>query len=121
MLLLFPGTALAEPLAPATIDQIALIAPTSPPRLPDGFVETMERIAYCESRNVATAKNPGSSASGRYQFLKGSWEYYGQKYWGNDFAEKDVFNYDHNTELAYWVAQQNPGFTDWLESAHCWK
>lgn len=65
MLLLFPGTALAEPLQPATIDQMALEAPPRGPELasatsseaisalilqtfPDSPV--MLEVAKCESR-----------------------------------------------------------------------
>ena len=83
----------------------------------------MERIAYCESKNVATAKNPTSSASGRFQFLKSSWEYYGKRLWGSDWVKKDVFNYDDNTELAYYVFSIN-GYKDWEAdpaSVACWK
>lgn len=82
--------------------------------------ETMERIAWCESRNNPLARNPTSSAKGRFQFLDSSWKYYGLKYWGSSFYEKDVFDYSDNTELAYWVASENQGFTDWDESKKCW-
>lgn len=97
----------------------ALRAATGAPeasKLPPNGV--MERIAYCESKNVATAKNSRSTASGRFQFLKGSWEYYGMKKWGT-LEGRDVFNYDDNTELAYWVFDRE-GTTPWLASSHCW-
>lgn len=81
---------------------------------------TLERIAACESNNIATAKNPNSSASGRFQFIRSSWEHYGRAYWGGDFNTKDVFNFDDNTELAYWVMSQN-GYRDWEASAQCWR
>ncbi len=79
----------------------------------------MDRIAECESRNHAHAKNPTSSASGRFQFIKGSWEYYGNQLWGTT-TDKNIFVYRDNTDLAYFVAKKN-GFRDWEASAYCWR
>lgn len=82
----------------------------------------MERIAWCESRNNPLAKNPRSTASGRFQFLKSSWKYYGEKKWGDAWVTKDVFSYVDNTELAYWVYSIN-GTKDWEAdpaSVACW-
>ena len=74
----------------------------------------MEAIAVCESNNVATARNPRSTAKGRFQFLDSSWEYYGKQLWGEDFDTKDVFNYADNTELAYWTKEKY-GYSAWSE------
>lgn len=84
------------------------------------FQAVMDRIAMCESKNHALAKNPNSSASGRFQFIKSSWEYYGNQLWGTTTG-KSVFDWEHNTELAYYVAKKNKGFTDWFPSFDCWK
>lgn len=81
--------------------------------------EIMEYVAYCESRNDPLAKNPNSSASGRFQFLKSSWNYYGTKLWGSELKNKNVFDYKDNTELAMWVYERN-GLSDWQESKPCW-
>jgi len=81
--------------------------------------ELLERIAVCESNNIATAKNPNSSAKGRFQFIKGSWEYYGKQLWGDEWKNKDIFNYDHNTELAVYVFNKNHT-RDWESSRPCW-
>lgn len=78
----------------------------------------MEKIAFCESRNNPSAKNPKSTASGRFQFLRGSWEYYGTKKWGS-LEGRNVFDNDDNTELAYWVASEY-GLSPWYASRHCW-
>lgn len=109
-------------------EHTALFAAVDPFKAPKRRVEAtytpkqdmgvMERIAACESKNVATAKNPRSSASGRFQFLKSSWEYYGKQKWGT-LEGKDVFNYEQNTELAYWVYERE-GVTPWLASKYCW-
>lgn len=77
------------------------------------------RIAQCESGNKANAKNPHSSASGRFQFIRSSWEYYGKQLWGAKWVNKDVFNWDDNTELALYVFKKN-GTSDWLASKGCW-
>lgn len=79
----------------------------------------LARIALCESGNNPKAKNPGSSASGRFQFIRSSWNYYGKQLWGEKLAEKDVFSWDDNTELAIFVFNKN-GTSDWLESKYCW-
>lgn len=79
----------------------------------------LEKIALCESGNIATAKNPGSSAAGRFQFLWSSWNIYGKELWGEKFYEKNIWSYDDNTDLALYVYKKN-GTSDWLASADCW-
>lgn len=77
------------------------------------------RIAMCESGEIVTAKNPNSTAKGRFQFLDSSWKYYGKQLWGDEWINKNVFSYDDNTELAWYVFGKN-GTADWLESKNCW-
>lgn len=98
---------------------VALVAPTDPPeaqKLPPD--STLDRIAQCESGNSATAKNTHSSASGRFQFLSGSWELYGTELWGSTEG-KSVFNYKDNTELAEYVSKKY-GYGSWDSSKLCW-
>ena len=78
------------------------------------------RIARCESNFNPKAKNPNSSASGVYQWIKGSFEYYGKLYWKDDYYQKDRFNPKDNIELAIWVISTK-GTSDWTESRHCWQ
>lgn len=81
-----------------------------------------ERIAECESGFRLNAKNPNSSASGEFQFIKSTWEFYGRKYWGDDWINKDVFSED-NRELA-WYVYTHYGTRDWEadpKSYNCWK
>lgn len=81
-----------------------------------------EKIAECESNHNLLAKNPYSSASGAYQFIKKSWLYYGKKYWGDNLETKDIFSED-NIELAWWI-YTTKGTKDWEsdpKSYNCWK
>lgn len=79
----------------------------------------LERIAQCESHNIANAKNPNSTASGRFQFLKSSWEGYGKELWGS-IEGKDVFSAKDNTELALYVYRRY-GTSPWNASRYCWE
>lgn len=76
-------------------------------------------IAECESQFNPKAENP-SGADGLYQFIPGTWKYYGQKKWGAEWLTKDVFDYGDNAELALWVLA-NYGTGDWNASAWCWE
>lgn len=80
----------------------------------------LENIALCESNNVANAKNPNSSASGRFQFLDSSWKYYGKKLWGENFEKKNKLNFEDSTDLAVYVYGID-GVKPWLSSQECWK
>lgn len=80
--------------------------------------DLMWRIGDCESDNIPTARNPLSSAKGRFQFLDGTWRYYGDMLWGTT-TSKSVFSYTDNTELARFVLT-NYGTGDWNASIHCW-
>ncbi len=90
------------------------IASTTP------VVESLPPImAWCESHNNPRAKNAYSTASGRFQFLSGSWYYYGKQLWGDEFYDKSVWDYDDSTELALYVYKKN-GVKDWSASSSCW-
>lgn len=114
-----PMTALEAPFIPfvpietTKIDDTAILKATT---TEDSLISA---IATCESNNDPKAKNKHSTASGRFQFLKGTWEYYGKKLWGDDWIKKDVFSYEDNTELATWVINTY-GTHDWDESKFCW-
>lgn len=93
-------------------------APVAPAFPEVGARALMERIALCESQNDPTAKNSRSSASGRFQFLKSSWEAYGRELWGSTEG-KDIFSEKDNTELAYFVYEKY-GTSPWESSRYCW-
>ena len=77
-----------------------------------------EKIGECESNHVLTAKNKYSSASGEYQFIWGSWNYYGKKLWGKEFYKKNIWTTD-NRELARYVFD-TVGTSPWEASRKCW-
>lgn len=78
------------------------------------------RIAQCESQGNLYAKNPRSTAKGKYQFLDGSWKYYGKKLWGSEWINKSVWSEKDQDELAEYVVSLN-GYRDWEASAYCWR
>lgn len=81
------------------------------------------KIGYCESKDDPLADNPYSSAKGRFQFLDGTWNYYAPMLWGDDWINKNVLDYQHNTDLA-WFVYTNYGTRDWEadpKSFNCWK
>ena len=76
------------------------------------------RIACAESNLKPTAKNSHSSAEGVYQFLDGTWEYYGMKYW-KTLEGKDKLDAEDNVELAM-IVLSKIGTSDWNESKNVW-
>lgn len=102
---------------PWSIPTQAVLAFISP-KIEQGY-EILEKVAYCESRNNPLAKNPNSSAKGRFQFLDSSWKHYGKMLWGDKWKEKNVLDYDDSTELAMYVYSINK-LKDWEASKNCW-
>lgn len=80
---------------------------------------TFEKIEWCESRGVATAQNQVSTASGCYQFLDSSWDYYGNELWGEHLKEHSKTNCTDSRILGAYVYGRN-GTRDWTESMSCW-
>lgn len=103
--------------------QTPLTVRESAPKLPDIATSTsvtvLDAIGKCESQNNPHIKNTSSSASGRFQFLWGTWNHYGHELWGDDFYEKNIFSYKDSTDLASYVIQKY-GTSDWNESKSCW-
>ena len=78
----------------------------------------MLSIRYCESRDNYTAANPSSSARGAYQFLTGSWEWYGHAArYGVGQAHLATPAQQDEAALITW---QQDGTTPWNASRHCW-
>lgn len=64
-------------------------------------------VAYAESCFEPTAKNPSSSASGVFQFVKKTWE---------ENCEGDVFNEDDNIKCGVKLLAQKDGIKHWEAS-----
>lgn len=86
---------------------------------PQSLPPILARIEWCESKNNPLAKNPNSSASGLFQFLKGTWNFYGKKLWGDDLVNRDIFDANDSIELAKYAYSLN-GTSDWQASKDCW-
>lgn len=105
------------------------MAPIAPKRAEIGKLSVLPpilgHVASCESGDKdhplgnALAKNASSTASGRFQFLRSTWVHYAKEFWGDDWAKKNVFNWDDNTELATDVYNKY-GLGDWQASRFCW-
>ncbi len=80
---------------------------------------TFDKVAWCESNDVATAKNTTSTASGRFQFLDGTWRYYGEQLWGKNWVKHSKLDFNDSTILAAYAYGKN-GLADWSESSKCW-
>lgn len=110
----------AAPIAPLTPSVEVVIAEQA--RLYGVDARLATTIAKCENPELnPLAKNPNSSATGIFQFLKGTWEFYGKKHWGV-LSTRSVKDADDNIELAMWV-MGNYGTADWEAdptSYACW-
>ncbi|MEM7337507.1 MAG: transglycosylase family protein [Actinomycetota bacterium] len=94
---------------------------------PDGWVDAghgvfvppvLLKIRFCESTDNYTAANTSSSARGAYQFLTGSWDWYGH-------AERTGVSQAHlatpaQQDQAALLTWQQDGTTPWNASRHCW-
>lgn len=75
-------------------------------------------IRQCESENNYTAANPRSSARGAYQFLTGSWNWYGHaERYGVPAAHLATPAQQDEAALLTWQAD---GTRPWNASRHCW-
>jgi hypothetical protein len=76
------------------------------------------RIRFCESTDNYLAANPRSSARGAYQFLTGSWSYYGHAArYGVAQAHLATPAQQDEAALLTWQAV---GTSPWNASRHCW-
>ena len=82
-------------------------------------IDILEDIALCESGNDPLAKNASSTASGRFQFVRSSWNGYGKELWGEELKNKNVFDWNDNTELAVYTYNK-VGTSPWDASKDCW-
>ena len=85
-----------------------------PPRPHSHVPATLERIAQCESGGSYTAKNPTSTASGKYQFLDSTWQAVGGTGRAMDAPpwEQDM--------RAIRLFAGGAGAHHWYPSRHCW-
>jgi len=75
-------------------------------------------IAHCESGLNPRAKNPNSTASGVFQFIRSTWKYVTQDYllW---HGIQSVFDPKLNI-IAGVTLLKEEGVKPWESSRHCW-
>jgi soluble lytic murein transglycosylase-like protein len=76
-------------------------------------------VAKCESGLDQGAKNPNSSASGIFQFLKSTWKSTLERM--GLPSNLDVFDGDANIRAAMWLMAEDGIYTHWYPSYYCWK
>ena len=88
----------------------------------NGFteVEKLKRIASCESSNDPKVKNPNpnSSATGLFQFTKGTWKD-GCKQLGVDWDLEDRKDVEKSTVMTIHFINRGE-ISRWNETRHCW-
>lgn len=82
-----------------------------------------DAIARCESRTTAhpdgdpRAKNPGSTASGKWQLINQTWASYGGRAFSRTAAQATVAQQETVAKRLF----LSSGFGPWLSSKHCWR
>ena len=88
----------------------------------NGFteIEKLKRIASCESSNDPKVKNPNpnSSATGLFQFTKGTWQD-GCKQLGVDWDLEDRKDVEKATVMTIHFIGRGE-ISRWNETRHCW-
>lgn len=82
----------------------------------DGWDSVSGAIATCESGNNPRARNPGSSASGAWQLLKGTWASVGGLLFAPTAAQA---TYDQQAMAARRLYARD-GLNPWAASRSCW-
>lgn len=82
---------------------------------PEDKVDEALAIIWCESRGDPSAKNPISSASGLWQFLKAWWS--GR--WSSVVGVFDPFNPTQAMRAASIASKGGSDWGHWSESRHC--
>lgn len=98
-------TTTEPPVQPAVASEPVTFQPSS----------ILARIAECESGGSYTARNPTSTASGKYQFLDSTW-----RAWGDGSASRAYLASPASQEAAARRLFAAMGTKPWNASRHCW-
>lgn len=81
--------------------------------------EVLDAVASCESAWEPSAKNPGSSATGLFQFIDGTWEWVRAEM-GRDGSLDVRFEARENIDSAVFLYRLE-GLGPWESSRGCWE
>ena len=71
-------------------------------------------IIACESGGNPNAKNPHSSASGLFQFLRGTWDWAAPEVGADSYASGAVYEPTANIRAAAWLLYEGGGKSHWV-------
>lgn len=80
-------------------------------------------IGWCESRDDYQAQNPVSSASGRYQFIDGTWQWTWESVIGKEPPTPRAYQASQaqQDKAFYALWDEGRGARHWSPSQSCWK
>jgi hypothetical protein len=82
-----------------------------------------EAVAWCESKGDYRAQNPSSTASGKYQFIDGTWQWVWETFIGEPAPTKRAKQAEpHDQDRAFaalWSTDN--GKKHWSETRECWE